>query len=274
MARDHPEGRGAAYTRIIMVTIAQVFWCLSSVIHLPLTASIIAIVFLYALELSAPVVGERKGALPWNVHHLTERFGLLVIIALGEGILGTFTAVQVATDSGGWSVDAIVVLFSGVTMTFGMWWVYFITPTTEMLTLRRNRMIPFSYGHLPIYMSIAAVGAGLHVAALFVEGHSSLGIFGTVLAVVIPIAIFIGIVYAAWPFMMEMPAYDPLHVWTLIFTALVLGGALVMAAFGVGIAWCLSVAMLAPWASVIGYETVGNLHVAEQLSSMRENTAG
>lgn len=134
-------------------------------------------------------------------------------------------------------------------------------------------MYAYSYGHLPIYMSIAAVGAGLHVAALYVEGHSSLGLVGTVLSIVIPTAIFIGIVYAAWPLMMDMPATDPLHIWILVFTAAILLGSVGLAVAGVGLAWCLGLAMLAPWVSVLGFETIGHRHVSDQIADLRKRTS-
>ena len=40
---------------------------------------------------------------PWNAGHISERYGLLVIITLGEGILGTVTAVAAVVANVGWS---------------------------------------------------------------------------------------------------------------------------------------------------------------------------
>lgn len=273
VARDDPARRAAANKRVRLILLAQLGWTALAIAHLPLWGTLAGFIVLYALEVSAPVVAERKGALPWHVHHMTERFGLLAIIALGEGVLGTFTAIQALIEEQGWTVAAVVVLFSGVTLTFGMWWVYFVAPAADMLTARRNRMYAYSYGHLPIYMSIAAVGAGLHVAALYVEGHSSLGLVGTVLSIVIPTAIFIGIVYAAWPLMMDMPATDTLHIWILVFTAAILLGSVGLAVAGVGLAWCLGLAMFAPWVSVIGFETIGHRHVSDQIADLRKRTS-
>ena len=36
----------------------------------------------------------RKGGTPWHAHHIAERYGLLVIITLGEGLLGTAVALK------------------------------------------------------------------------------------------------------------------------------------------------------------------------------------
>ena len=49
---------------------------------------------LILVELVGPVLAERKGdgGTPWHPHHIAERYGLLVIITLGEGLLGTTVA--------------------------------------------------------------------------------------------------------------------------------------------------------------------------------------
>ena len=37
---------------------------------------------------------RRKGGTPWHAHHIAERYGLLVIITLGEGIIGTVASIN------------------------------------------------------------------------------------------------------------------------------------------------------------------------------------
>lgn len=162
-----------------------------------------------------------------------------------------------------------MVLFAGVTLTFGMWWVYFLAPMGDVLDVRRSQMSLFSFGQLPIYMSIAAVGAGLHVAAYYVEGQSEIGLVGTILAVAIPVSIFIAIVYGAWPLMMRMSYLDPLHIVLVALTAVVVGASLAMASASVELAWCLAVVSLAPWVSVVGFELIGHRHVTQQLADLR-----
>ena len=51
------------------------------------------IVVLVLVELVGPFVAEHvRGGTPWHAHHIAERYGLMVIIALGEGLLGTTAA--------------------------------------------------------------------------------------------------------------------------------------------------------------------------------------
>ena len=48
-----------------------------------------------------PAVAERrKGGTPWHAHHIAERYGLLAIIALGEGIVGTIASLSAVVGRG------------------------------------------------------------------------------------------------------------------------------------------------------------------------------
>ena len=42
----------------------------------------------------------RLGGTPWHAHHIAERYGLMVIIALGEGLLGTTAALGALIEDG------------------------------------------------------------------------------------------------------------------------------------------------------------------------------
>ena len=55
---------------------------------------------LAAFELAVPVWAERAAPTTWHPHHITERYGLLTLIVLGESILAATVAVQSALASG------------------------------------------------------------------------------------------------------------------------------------------------------------------------------
>jgi low temperature requirement protein LtrA len=142
---------------------------------------------LLAVELMGPYLAEREAATPWHAHHIAERYGLLVIITLGEVILGTVAALNaVVHGEAGWTVDAALLAVAGVGLTFGCWWVYFAVPWAEPLERHRERAFPFGYGHLVIFGSLAAMGAGLHVGAYTLESKAEIRTIGTVLSVAIP----------------------------------------------------------------------------------------
>lgn len=52
-----------------------------------------------------------------------------------------------------------------MSLTFGLWWIYFGVEWGEILHLRPNRAFGFGYLHIVLFGAIAAVGMGLHVAA-------------------------------------------------------------------------------------------------------------
>ena len=72
---------------------------------MPVTFAIVAV--LIGIELLGPWLAEnRKGGTPWHAHHITERYSLLTIIALGEGVVGTVASVSAVVGAQGWSYDA------------------------------------------------------------------------------------------------------------------------------------------------------------------------
>ena len=133
------------------------------------------------------------GGTPWHAHHIAERYGLLVIIALGEGLIGTIASLTalVGPEGVGWSVDAALVAVAGTALPFGMWWIYFIVPSAQILHVHRERSFGWGYGHIPLIGAVVAMGAGLHIAAYYLEEESELGAAATVLSVVVPVSIYI-----------------------------------------------------------------------------------
>ncbi|MGW6379383.1 low temperature requirement protein A [Rhodococcus sp. NPDC055112] len=263
-AKHDPTHRPAALTYVVTLVIAQLGW--AAVVIAPLTLEQVFAVaaVLMLLELSGPVVAERnKGGTPWHVHHIVERHGLLVIITLGEGVIGTVASLSAVVGRQGWTLDAVLVAVAGIGLTFGLWWVYYILPSAEVLEVFRNRCFVWGYGHILIFSSLAAVGAGLHVAAYYIEHVAHVGAVATVLAVAIPVAVFIGAVYLLYAYLVRVP--DPFHLILLVGTVATLVLAVVIAAQGVSMAWCLIVVMLAPVLTVVGYEWVGHEHEARAL---------
>jgi hypothetical protein len=113
--------------------------------------------------------------------------------------------------------------------------------------------------------AIVATGAGLHVAALFIEHKAQIGPVGAVLTVAIPVAILLGLVYALYYYLVRR--FDPFHLWLLTGTGAVVAAAVGAAVAGVGMPTCLVILMLAPVVTVVGYETRGYRHQAASLGS-------
>ncbi|HET9938207.1 MAG TPA: low temperature requirement protein A, partial [Gaiella sp.] len=140
-ARHDPPRRPAAWAYIWTISVSQVFWVVLAIVDLPLGTTFAFAAVLIAIELLGPFIAERrKGGTPWHAHHIAERYGLLVIITLGEGILGTVASINaIVHGSSGWTVDAAVVGFAGIGLIFATWWTYFAIPWAEVLELHRDR---------------------------------------------------------------------------------------------------------------------------------------
>jgi low temperature requirement protein LtrA len=256
--RQDPDRRPASRKYVTTLLVAQVGWVALAVAQtsIPVTFAWVAVLLL--VETAGPYYAEtRHGGTPWHPHHIAERHGLLVIIALGEGLLGTAVAVTalIGPEGPGWSVDVVVLGAAGTALIFGMWWIYFILPMGGLLERHPERSFRWGYGHIVLFGALVAVGAGLHVAALYIEHHSELDTPGTVLTVAVPVALYVASLYALHYWLSRV--FDPFMLVLLGGTALVVAGSVLLAALGTPMIWCLSLLSLAPWVSVVGYETVG-----------------
>jgi low temperature requirement protein LtrA len=269
VARDDPERRGAAAAYIWTISVSQVFWVVLAIVDLPIEATFVVALVLIAVEMSGPFIAERRrGGTPWHARHIAERYGLLVIITLGEGILGTVASINALVHgSAGWTVTAAVVAIAGIGLIFATWWTYFAIPWAEVLEIHRERSFIWSYGHIVVFGSLAAIGAGLHVAAYYLEHESKLTQTGTVLSTVIPVTIYILALYGLYASFTRH--LDPFHLSLLAASAAILVLSVGLAALGVSVAICLVVVMFTPIVTVLGYETLGHRHVQDALSRMR-----
>jgi low temperature requirement protein LtrA len=270
-AKQDPARRPAAKTYVTAVLIAQVGW-----IALLLAQTSVGTMFAWAavlilIEVTGPYLAEtRKGGTPWHPHHIAERHGLLVIIALGEAILGTVFALRavVGPEGPGWSVEAGVIGFAGVALTFGMWWIYFVIPSGELLAHHRSRSFGWGYGHIPLFGSLVAVGAGLHAAAFLVEGETELDELDTLLTTAIPLTFYLLAIFLLYAYLTR--TLDRSHIPMLALSGAVIGASVAMAATGVALEWCLLVLALVPWVTVVAYETIGHRHNERVLAALRD----
>ncbi|WP_208866501.1 low temperature requirement protein A [Mesorhizobium sanjuanii] len=265
-ARQDPVRRRACLTYAIAVSIAQIGWVVQIVVDFPVGVSLILACILAVIELAGPVIAEGKdGGTPWHAHHMAERYSLFAIIALGEGVVGTLATLSAVVEEQGWTMDAALVCIAGTGLTFGMWWVYYILPSARILHSHRERSFVWGYGQMVIVTAIVATGAGLHVAAYFIEHKAHIGPLATLLTAAVPVGVFLGSIYALYYYL--VPRFDPLHAWLLVATAAVVALAVFAALAGVDMAICLVILMLAPAVTVVGYEMLGHRHQAEALAN-------
>jgi low temperature requirement protein LtrA len=159
-AASDPAHRTTARRYAAGITVLQLAWIALVFWSGPWVPGFIA---LAALELAVPVYAERAAATTWHPHHITERYGLLTLIVLGETILAATVAVQAALASGEALAALAPIIVGGLLIVYAMWWIYFDRPVHDLLTSLRRGII-WGYGHYVVFAAAAAQGAGLAVA--------------------------------------------------------------------------------------------------------------
>lgn len=119
------------------------------------------------IEAAGPLLATRYGRdVPLHVEHLPERFGLFVILVLGESVASVVKGMY-ETD---WRVTSIVVSAVGFVIAAALWWSYFDLggAAGKQHLLERGgdgqgsgTVDRYVYGHLPLTLGLAAVGVGV-----------------------------------------------------------------------------------------------------------------
>jgi low temperature requirement protein LtrA len=265
-ARQDPARRRACLAYALAISVAQIGWVTQIVLDFSIAVSLLICIPLILVELVGPIVAERRdGGTPWHAHHIAERHGLFAIIALGEGVVGTVAALSAVVEQQGWTLDAALVGIAGTGLTFGLWWVYYMLPSAPILHAHRDRSFVWGYTQMLVVTAIVATGAGLHVAANFIEHTAHISPLATVLTVAIPIGAFLGLIYALYYYLVRR--FDPFHLLLLTATAGMVAASVIAVLSGISMAACLIILMFAPAVTVVGYEMRGYRHQAGALAS-------
>ncbi len=264
-ARQNPSRRKCCLTYAAAISIAQVGWVAQILFDFSIGVSLAFGAILLLVELAGPYIAEtRTAGTPWHPHHMAERYACFAIIALGEGVVGSVAALSAVVEEQGWTLDAALVSIAGMGLTFGVWWVYYMLPSAEALHEHRERSFVWGYGQMVTIASIVAIGAGLHVAAYYIEHKAQIGAVAVVSTVAVPVGVYLLSIYLLYFYLVRR--FDRLHVWLLGLTLVVAVLAVLAAVSGVDMAVCLVVVMLAPAVTVVGYEIWGHRYQAAALA--------
>jgi low temperature requirement protein LtrA len=205
-AREDPAGRSVALRFAVGVGLVQLGWVVR--LAFPPPWGLAGIVVLGVLDLAIPVWAERSGRpTPWHPEHIGERYGLFTIIVLGECVLASSGAVQLAMAAGGVSVSLLAVALGGLLLVFALWWSYFKHPAEIDRSLSLRQAITWGYSHYLVFGAIAALGAGLQVAIDATHETVALPPTAVALTVAIPVVVYtvaMGLLHrqsAPWRFM-------------------------------------------------------------------------
>jgi hypothetical protein len=163
--RDLEIARPVAGWFILMFGLAVVDWLISLAVPVPWKYLFWALAL--ALEHAAPIRAWRLlRGVPVHPRHIPERFGLLIIIVLGEGVIG----VVLGTAEVSWTVVSGMVAFAGFLTAAAIWWLYFdFLDAASVVTRNVRSGITFVYAHYFVASGIAALGVGVKLAIFSVE---------------------------------------------------------------------------------------------------------
>lgn len=156
--RPHMIRYAYGFTSSIIIWIASLWFPAPTTYILWIAALLIE----YITPLTTMKLKERVASLHLS-KHLPERFGLFMIIVLGESIvssvrgLGQLPVVE---------LNSIIIAGLGLAFAFTIWWLYFDHINERDIKPGNHYLAGWSYGHLPLVMSVAALGAAeLHLLA-------------------------------------------------------------------------------------------------------------
>ena len=171
------------------IVLAQAYWIgLFTLVSTGATIFIPLVLLGFVIELSVPAYAERVSPTPWHRHHIIERYGLLTIIVLGEVLLSAVLALEAAWD-GSFDIRLVHVAMSALVITFAMWWLYF-SREEHLQTNKLRHALQWGYGHVIVFASGAAVGAGFAVLVDVLTAHAHVTLQTGDFAVAIPLACY------------------------------------------------------------------------------------
>lgn len=167
-AAGSPAHRTTALRYAAGIALAQTGWVVMYLLASPQSAWFYAFAAAgYALELAVPPFAEGAAATPYHRHHLIERYGLLMIITLGEIMLSISRGYGLLFASAP-AVPAATAATAALVIVFSIWWIYFCEQE-HLPHLGFATALVWGYGHVFIFAATAlvgaAIGAGIDLAA-------------------------------------------------------------------------------------------------------------
>jgi low temperature requirement protein LtrA len=191
-ARGDAAHRPIALAYAVGIAVVQVGWLLR--LLLPDSLFLPSFAVLVLAELAVPALAERRGEPVWHAEHIAERYGLFTLIVLGESVLSATVALEAAFTRTDHPAGLVTLGIAGLVILFAMWWIYFEQPAHERLTSLKMSM-RWGYGHILVFASAAAVGAGLAVAVDHDLHVAHVGALPAALATTVPVAVFVLVVW-------------------------------------------------------------------------------
>jgi low temperature requirement protein LtrA len=163
--RHHPEYLTASGAYVVSMGVSVVVILASA--FLPAAPRLIvwaALAVAWVVGIGLAFKSTRAGPGLTPTDSLVERFGGFTIIVLGEVVLGVVTGLSAAERDAKTIITGMLALWLG----FGFWWIYFDLVGRRLPRADGGAVSNWVMSHLPIALSITAVGAGM----VSLIGHS------------------------------------------------------------------------------------------------------
>ena len=168
-----PQARELTARYAISFSVAFFLWVVSMGVPVPLRFWLWAIALFIEIS-NGPITYLTIKTVPQQESHMDERFGLFVIIVLGEAIIAV--ASGVADTS--WQWRNVLTATGGFIAAVSLWWMYF--ERSEESTINQAlgggkmalfRSYIYGYSHLFTFMGIVATGVGIQFAIEAASGE-------------------------------------------------------------------------------------------------------
>jgi low temperature requirement protein LtrA len=164
-----PEYRTTALRYAAGIAAAQICWIILYFTAAPAsTAFFIGGFLCFLVEFSVPIFAESARPTPFHRHHIIERYGLLMIISLGEILLSISHGLAYLFGDHP-ELGVVVPSIAALVIVFSIWWVYFCE-TEHLPAATFWTAFAWGYGHVFIFMATAAAGAAI-AASIDVATH-------------------------------------------------------------------------------------------------------
>lgn len=156
--RHTPEARETGRVFVGGFSVGAALWLLSALLPSPWSFLLWAVAM--AVDLMVPLLPrarEQTSKHPIDILHLSERYGLLTLIVLGESFVKVLTEVADRGSSG----ETVLMAALGLAITCSLWWIYFDDVAGSRI--KRKTLAPYLwlYAHLPMAIAITAVGVAI-----------------------------------------------------------------------------------------------------------------
>ena len=168
-----PQARELTARYVVSFSVAFLLWVLSIAVPEPARFWLWAVALFIEIS-NGPITYLTIRTVPTHKSHMDERFGLFVIIVLGEAMVAVATGVS-ETD---WQWPSVLTGMGGFLTAVSLWWMYFerADDSTINWALRGGkrallRSYIYGYSHVLAFMGIVATGVGIQFAIEAAAGH-------------------------------------------------------------------------------------------------------